>query len=89
METNEKEYVTFTIDTSTGETVEMAVIEEFEFENKFYVAASLVIEDEIKEGIYLYKVKDSDEFSVEKLRNKFEYDKVSKAYLEMLDDKNE
>lgn len=82
---NEKEYVTFITETSTGETVEMAVISEFEFENKDYVAASLVKDDEIQEGIYLYKVKESEEFAVEKLRNKFEYDKVSKAYLEMLD----
>lgn len=84
---NESEqYVTFTIETSTGETVEMAVLSEFEFENKEYVAAGLVDGDEIQEGIYLYKVKDSEEFAVEKLRNKFEYDKVSKAYLEMLEE---
>lgn len=84
-----EQYVTFTTQTSTGENVEMAVLSEFEFENKFYVAAGLVEGDEIKEGIYLYKVKDSEEFSVEKLRNKFEYDKVSKAYLEMLESDDE
>lgn len=79
------EYVTFTTTTSTGETVEMAVLEEFEFEDKEYVAAGLIENDAILEGIYIYKVKDSEEFDVEKLRNKFEYDKVSKAYLEMFD----
>ena len=80
-----EEYVIFTTETSTGETVEMAVIDEFEFEDTGYVAASLVEEDTIKEGIYLYKVKDGDEFAVEKLRNKFEYDRVSRAYMEMLE----
>lgn len=80
-----EEYVIFTTETSTGETVEMAVIDEFEFEGTGYVAASLVEEDTIKEGIYLYKVKDGDEFAVEKLRNKFEYDRVSRAYMEMLE----
>lgn len=80
-----EQYVTFTTETSAGETVEMAVLSEFEFENKEYVAAGLVEGDVIQEGIYIYKVKDSEEFAVEKLRNKFEYDKVSKAYLEMLD----
>jgi len=81
-----EEYVIFTTETSAGEKVEMAVIEEFEFEGKEYVAASLVENDEIKEGIYLYKVKDSEEFAVEKLRNKFEYDKVTRAYIEMIED---
>lgn len=81
-----EEHVVFTTKTSEGEIVEMAVLTEFEFENKEYVAAGLIKDDEIQEGIYLYKVKDSDEFAVEKLRNKFEYDKVSKAYLEMIDE---
>lgn len=81
-----EEHVVFTTKTSEGEIVEMAVLAEFEFENKEYVAAGLIKDDEIQEGIYLYKVKDSDEFAVEKLRNKFEYDKVSKAYLEMIDE---
>ena len=80
-----EQYVTFTVETSKGETVEMAVLMEFEFENQDYVAAGLVENDEIQEGIYIYKVKDGEEFAVEKLRNKFEYDKVSKAYIEMLD----
>lgn len=84
-----EQYVTFTTETSAGDIVEMAVLSEFEFENKFYVAAGLINGDEITEGIYLYKVKDSEEFAVEKLRNKFEYDKVSKAYLEMLDSSEE
>lgn len=84
-----EQYVTFTTETSNGETVEMAVLSEFEFENNEYVAAGLVKEDTIQEGIYIYKVKDSEEFAVEKLRNKFEYDKVSKAYLEMLDSAEE
>lgn len=81
-----EEHVVFTTKTSEGEIVEMAVLTEFEFENKEYVAAGLIKDDEIQEGIYLYKVKDSDEFAVEKLRNKFEYDKISKAYLEMIDE---
>ena len=80
-----EEYIIFTTETSAGETVEMAVVDEFEFEGKPYVAASLIDGENITEGIYLYKVKDSEEFSVEKLRNKFEYDKVSKAYLEMIE----
>lgn len=81
-----EEYVTFMVELSAGEEVEMAVLLEFEFENKEYVAAGRIKNDEIQEGIYLFKVKDGEEFAVEKLRNKFEYDKVSRAYLEMLDE---
>lgn len=81
-----EEYVTFMVELSAGEEVEMAVLLEFEFENKEYVAAGRIENDEIQEGIYLFKVKDGEEFAVEKLRNKFEYDKVSRAYLEMLEE---
>lgn len=84
-----EQYVTFTTETSSGKTVEMAVLSEFEFENKEYVAAGLIEGDTIQEGVFIYKVKDSEEFAVEKLRNKFEYDKVSKAYLEMIDNADE
>ena len=80
-----EEYVTFTTETSTGETVEMAVVSEFEYDGKEYVAASLIVDDEIQEGVFLYHVKDGEEFEVEKLRNKFEYDQVSKAYLDMME----
>lgn len=81
-----EQYVTFMIEMTPGEAVEMAVLLEFEFEKQEYVAAGLVENDEIKEGVYLFKVKDGEEFAVEKLRNKFEFDKVSKAYLEMLEE---
>lgn len=80
-----EQYTTFTTESSSGESLEMAVLSEFEYENQFYVASGLIEGDEIKEGVYIYKVKDSEEFAVEKLRNKFEYDKVSKAYLDMLE----
>lgn len=80
-----KEYVTFTVTTSEGEEVEMAVVDEFTFENKNYVAAARVVDDTIdEEGLYLYKVKLGDEdFSVEKISNKVEYEKIAKAYMEM------
>ena len=37
------EYITFTITTSEGQEVEMAVVDEFTFENKDYVAAAKVV----------------------------------------------
>ena len=80
-----EEYVTFKVTTSTGEEVEMAVMDEFEFENKNYVAAAKVTGDTIDEGgLYLYEVKmKEDDFTVEKIKNKVTYEKVAKAYMEM------
>lgn len=79
------EYATFTITTSEGEEVEMAVVDEFEFENKSYVAAARIIDDTIdEEGLYIYKVKVSDDdFTVEKIKNKVDYEKIARAYMEM------
>ena len=83
----EKEYVIFNITTKSGENVEMAVVDEFEFEGNNYVAAGRVTEDTVdEENVFIYKVKSlDDDFEVEELRNKFEYEKVGRAYLEMLD----
>ena len=80
-----EEYITFKITTSTGEEMELAVIDEFEFENKNYVAAAKITGDTIdEEGLYLYEVKEAgDDFNVEKIRNQFTYEKVAKAYMEM------
>lgn len=83
-----KEYATFTITTSEGEEVEMAVVDEFSFENKSYVAAARIVDDTIdEEGLYIYRVIVSeDDFSVEKITNKVDYEKIAKAYMEMGDE---
>jgi len=50
------EYVTFEVTTKTGDTVEMAVVDEFDFENKHYVVGALIKDDEIiDDGRYIYK----------------------------------
>ncbi|MEE1100753.1 MAG: DUF1292 domain-containing protein [Agathobacter sp.] len=79
------EYITFTITTSEGQEVEMAVVDEFTFENKDYVAAAKVVDDTIdEEGLYIYKVKIGEEdFTVEKINNKVDYEKIARAYMEM------
>lgn len=83
-----KEYVTFTVTSQAGEEVEMAVVDEFQFEGKDYVAAARVIDDTIdEEGVYIYKlVVSEDDFTVEKIKNKIDYEKVVKAYMEMDDE---
>ena len=83
------EYVTFTVTTKTGNIVEMAVVDEFDFENKHYVVGALVKEDEIiDDGRYIYKyvMKEGDEeFKVEKITREFEYNRVAEAYMSMED----
>ena len=78
------EYVTFTVDDREGNEVELAVVDEFEFEHKNYVAAAKVEGDTVSEdGIYIYRVKAGEEFAVEKITNQIDYQKIAEAYMEM------
>jgi len=83
------EYVTFQVKTKDGSEVEMAVVDEFDFENKHYVVGALVKDDEIiDDGRYIYKcvMQDGDEdFKVEKITREFEYKRVAEAYMSMED----
>ena len=80
-----KEYATFTVTNKEGEEVELAVVDEFDFEHKHYVVGALIEGDTINEdGLFIYKAKISeDDFTVEKIANKLDYEKISKAYMEM------
>lgn len=86
-----QEFVTFQVTTMDGREVEMAVMEEFSFENKDYVAAALVEGDSInQDGVYIYRVKDTkDSFEVEKIKNHVDYERVVKAYMELQEDEEE
>ena len=83
------EYVTFTVTTKSGDTAEMAVVDEFDFENKHYVVGALIKDDEIiDDGRYIYKcvMRDGDdEFKVEKIAREFEYNRIAEAYMSMED----
>lgn len=83
------EYVTFEVTTKKGDTVEMAVVDEFDFENKHYVVGALIKDDEIVDDgryIYRYVMKDGDEeFKVEKITREFEYNRIAEAYMSMED----
>lgn len=80
-----QEYATFQVTTKDGNKVEMAVVDEFEYEHKSYVAGALIEGDTINEdGIYIYKAKViDDEIVAEKISNKVDYERVVKAYMEM------
>lgn len=78
------EYVTFMVTAADGTEVEMAVVDEFEYENKNYVAAARVEGDTIDEdGVYIYRVKAGEEFAVEKITNQSDYEKIAEAYLDI------
>lgn len=79
------EYVTFQVKAKDGSDVEMAVVDEFDFESKHYVVGAVVENDEINnDGLYIYRceIKD-DEFTVQKITREFEYKRVAEAYMNM------
>ena len=85
MEKEFDEYITFTTTTKDGSEVEMAVMDEFDFEGKHYVVGAVIKDDTIMdEGRYIYQsVMNGDEFTVEKISREFEYKRIAQAYMEM------
>lgn len=85
MENELQEYVTFSVTTKDGTEVEMAVVDEFDFENRHYVVAALIQDDTIVEdGTYIYEaVISGDDFIVKKIEKAFDYNRITQAYLHM------
>ena len=87
MEKEFNEYVIFHVTAKDGTDVEMAVMDEFEYDHKQYVVGAVVEGDTILEdGLYIYRsIIEGDNFKVEKIEKESEYKKVAEAYLEMDD----
>ena len=85
MENEYKEYYTFHITAKDGSDVEMAVMDEFDFEGDHYVVGAVIQGDTIlEEGLYIYRsVETEDGFTVEKIKREFDYNRIAKAYMEM------
>lgn len=85
MEKDFNEYITFHVTSKDGADVEMAVVDEFDFENKHYIVGAVVEDDTInEEGLYIYRsVIEGDDFKVEKIAREFDYKRIAKAYMEM------
>lgn len=84
--TNEyQEYVTFNITAKDGSEVELAVVDEFDFEEKHYIVAAVVQDDVIlDEERYIYLgIENGEDFEVEKIESEEEYAKVAEAYLQL------
>ena len=87
MENEFQEYATFVVTTRDGSKAELAVVDEFEFENKQYVVGALIEGDGINDDArYIYEadVKD-DELVVKKIAKEFDYNRIANAYLHMED----
>lgn len=85
-EDNYQEYVTFTVTASDGSEIEMAVVDEFEFERKNYVVSAVVRDDTVDENdLFIYRLilKAGDDFEVEKITAPGEYERIAEAYMEM------
>ena len=85
MEKDFDEYVTFTVTDKNGAEVEMAVVDEFDFEDEHYVVGAVIEEDTIiDDAHYIYRsIIDKDGFIVEKIRREFDYNRIAEAYMEM------
>ena len=85
MENEFNEYITFSVTAKDGSEVEMAVMDEFDFEGKHYVVGAVIKDDTIiDEGRYIYlSVINDDGFTVEKIKREFDYNRVAQAYMEM------
>ena len=87
MENEFQEYVTFHVTARDGSDVELAVVDEFDFEDQHYVVGAVVEDDTINDEaryIYLSKI-DGDDFTVEKIAKEFDYNRIANAYLHMED----
>lgn len=85
MDFEEKEFVIFTVTASDGTEVSMAIVDEFDFENKHYIVSARVIDDAVSdEGQYIYRARiTEDDFVPEKITNMVDYERIVKAYMEM------
>lgn len=91
MENEFQEYVTFHVTAKDGSDVEMAVVDEFDFDKVHYVVGAIVEDDTINDdGRYIYKsVINGDDFTVEKIAREFDYKRVAEVYLRMLEESGE
>lgn len=76
------EYEVVSIPISDGTERDFAIMDTFEAEGQNYMAVSLIEEDEIQEGVYIYRYQNAEDgdIIVEKITAPAEYKKVSKFY---------
>ena len=88
MENEFQEYVTFHVTAKDGSDVEMAVVDEFDFEDKHYVVGAVVEDDTISDdGRYIYLSEiNGEDFTVKQIEKEFDYNRIAQAYVHMEDE---
>lgn len=77
-------YDTVMIPVSNGAEKEFAIIEEFDFEEKHYIVVSPVEDNQVQEGLYIYRaVVSGEELEVSRIEDAEEFEKVSAYYEKM------
>ena len=82
------EYDTFTYELN-GKTMEWAIIEEFDFEEKTYIVCQEVLGDTLSdEGLYLFESVENvgEEITVKNIETEEEYNRVVDAYCALIED---
>lgn len=79
------EYEVIQIPVSDGTEKDFAIMNTFEVEEQKYIAVSLIVEDEIQDGVYLYRCKDAEDGDVivETIDRPAEYKRVQAAYMKL------
>ena len=82
---------TCTLILKDGTEVEMAVVDEFDFEKDHYVVGAVIEGDTINDdGRYIYRsVMKGDDFTVEKIKREFDYRRIAEAYMRMEEESEE
>ena len=77
-----EEYEVIRIPGSDGTEKEFALMDTLTVEEQHYMAVSLIEEDEIQEGGYLYRYRDAEDgdIVVEQITEPAEHKRVSRAY---------
>ena len=85
MEKEFEEYLIFTVTDKNGAEVEMALVDEFDFEDEHYVVGAVVKDDTlVDDAYYIYRaIIENGDFTVEKIRREFDYNRIVEAYMEM------
>ena len=73
-----KTYDTVMIPLSDGQEQEFAIIDEFDYEKQHYIVVSRVLEDEIQDGLYLYRASETEEgLDISRIEDEEEFAQVS------------
>jgi len=82
------EYKVISIPISDGTEREFAIIDTFEVRRKKYMAVALIEDEDIKDGIYIYRYQKADDGDVivEEIAEIDEYDKVAAVYKKMIEE---